>query len=496
MQAMMNEPGATAVWFAGIGALLALSALLSRASQRFSLPLTLVFLLLGVLAGTEGIGNIPFDDYRLAFRLGSAALVLILFDAGLKTPVRDIRRVGAPAAVLATVGVIGTAGLVAAFARLLGLDWEPALLLGAVVSSTDAAAVFSSLRGSGTQLDHKMSTTLEVESGFNDPMAVILTTVLTENLLNPGAHGVWNILGEVLQHVVVGAVCGLAVGATASAALKRYRLPASGLYPVLTLGAALLAFALPTLLHGSGFLGVYVAAVVLSSGRLPYRASLLRVHDALAWLSQVSMFLMLGLLVFPTNLARVAPVGLVLALLLAFVARPLVVALCLAPFRYRGKEIAYVGWVGLRGAVPIILAVIPVLAGAPGASWLFNVVFFIVVVNSLVPGATVPWITRRLGLASDDAPPPDAVLEIESHARLNAELLSFTIDEALAVAGATIAELPIPEHAAVTMVVRGNELIAPKGMTRLEAGDHIYVIATEEDKAFVQLLFGRPDVAG
>ncbi len=467
--------------------------MLSRATQRLSLPVTLVFLLLGVLAGSEGIGRIPFDDYQLAFRLGSAALVLILFDGGLKTTLADVRRVAAPAAVLATLGVVGTAGLVALFARLLGLDWAPALLLGAVVSSTDAAAVFSALRGSGTQIDHKLGATLEVESGFNDPVAVILTTVLTENLLHPGAHGIWSILGEVLQHVVVGLVCGVAVGATATWALKRYRLPASGLYAVLTLGAALLAFALPTLLHGSGFLGVYVAAVVMGSSRLPYRASLLRVHDALAWLSQVSMFLMLGLLVYPTNLLRVAPVALVLALLLALVARPAVVALCLAPFRYRRREVAYVGWVGLRGAVPIILAVIPLLAGAPGAAWLFNVVFFIVLVNSIVPGATVPWMTRRLGLASDDAPPPDAVLEIESHARLNAELLSFTISDVLAVAGATIADLPIPDDVAVTMIVRGNELIAPKGMTRLDPGDHIYVITGEADRAFVQLLFGAAE---
>ena len=485
------EPGATALLFLGMGALLALSAILTRATQRLSVPLTLLFLVLGMLAGTEGIGGIVFDDFEFAYRAGSAALVLILFDGGLKTPVPTIRLVAAPAAVLATVGVIGTAGLVAMFARLLGLPWAPALLLGAVVSSTDAAAVFSVLRGTGTSLHQKLGATLEVESGFNDPVAVILTTMLTENLLVPHELSVWGSALQIVQHIVIGGAAGLAVGAATRFALTRYRLPASGLYPVLTLGAALLAFSIPTLLHGSGFLGVYVAAVVIGSGRLPYRGSLMRVHDALAWFGQVTMFLMLGLLVVPSRLFDVASVGLILALLLAFVARPLVVALCLIPFRYTARQVGYLGWVGLRGAVPIVLAVFPVLVRAPGAEWLFNVVFFIVVVNSLIPGATVPWVTRRLGFDADVAPPPQAILEIESQVQLNAELLAFTIDEALPVAGELIGDLPFPENAAVTMIVRGRELIAPKGMTRLEPGDHVYVIVTEADRGFVELLFGH-----
>jgi potassium/hydrogen antiporter len=489
--AAIFEPHATALLFLGIGGLLAASAVLSRASQRLSVPLALLFLGIGVAAGSEGIGRIPFSDYQFAYRAGSAALVLILFDGGLKTPLPSIRRVAGPAAVLATIGVVGTALLVALCARLLGLDWAPAMLLGAVVSSTDAAAVFSVLRSSGTSINHKLGATLEVESGFNDPMAVILTTLLTENLLSTHALSLPSVLLEVVQHIVIGGVAGVAVGYVARRALTRYRLPASGLYPVLTLGAALLAFAIPTLLHGSGFLGVYVAAVVLGSGRLPYRGSLLRVHDALAWFSQVAMFLMLGLLVLPSRLLTVAPVGLIIALVLALVARPVVVALCLLPFRYRPREVAFLSWVGLRGAVPIILAVFPVLMRAPGADWLFNVVFFIVVVNSLIPGATVPWVTRRLGLATDAPMAPQAIMEIESHLQLNAELLGFTIDEALPVAGELIADLPFPEHAAVTMIVRGRELIAPKGGTRLEVGDHVYVIATHQDRGFVELLFGH-----
>lgn len=487
------EPHATAALLATFGLLLALSVVFSRASQRFAVPVALVFLVIGVLTGSEGIGGIAFDDYGAAFRLGTVALALILFDGGLNTPLEAIRRVAKPAGLLASAGVVGTAGLVGAAAHLLGFAWSNALLLGAVVSSTDAAAVFSVLRGSETNLKRRVGTTLEVESGINDPVAVILTTALTHNLLSAGRVSVWLLAGEAVVQMLVGAALGLAFGYGGRVLLARIRLPAGGLYPVLTLALALLAFAVPTLLYGSGFLAVYLAGVVLGNGALPYRAGLLRVHDSLAWLSQVAMFLVLGLLAFPSRLAHVGWAGLVLALFLAVVARPLVVALCLLPFRYTRRDIVYVGWVGLRGAVPIILATFPVLAGAPGAERIFDVVFFIVVVNALVPGATVPWVTRRLGLESSDPPRPQAVLEIESRQQLTGELLSFYVDDSLAVTGVPLAELPFPESAAVTLLVRGDSLIAPKGDTALAAGDHVYVFSKPEDRPFILLLFGRPE---
>jgi cell volume regulation protein A len=217
------------------------------------------------------------------------------------------------------------------------------------------------------------------------------------------------------------------------------------------------------------------------------------VHDALAWLSQVAMFLVLGLLVFPTRLVDVALIGLALGLFLAFVARPVIVALCLWPFEYTKRDILYVGWVGLRGAVPIVLATFPVLAGAPGAERLFTIVFFVVVVNALIPGATVPWVTRKLGLESGDPPAPQAVLGIESLQPLNGELLSFYIDEALAVTGVTLAELPFPPGAAITIIVRGRDLVPAKGDTSLEVGDHVYIFARTEDLPFIHLMFGRPE---
>ena len=487
------EPAATALLLATFGLLLAVSVLFSRASERFSVPLALVFLGIGMLAGSEGIGRIAFEDYGFAFRLGTVALALILFDGGLNTPRAAVRQVLRPAAALATVGVIGTAGLVAAAAHALGFVWPQALLLGAVVSSTDAAAVFSVLRGSGIQLKRRVGATLEVESGLNDPVAFLLTTALTGHLLAPAEPLGWRLAVDVVGEIAVGGALGAAVGFGGRALLRRVRLPATGLYPALTLALALLAFAVPTLVHGSGFLAVYVAAVLLGDGQLPYRHGILRVHDALAWLSQIAMFLLLGLLVFPSRLVEVGWVGLALALFLAVVARPLVVALCLLPFRYTARDAGYVGWVGLRGAVPIILATFPVLAGAPGAGRIFDVVFFIVVVNALVPGATVPWVTRRLGLESAEPPAPRAVLEIESMQPLKGELLSFYVDEALAVAGVPMSELPFPEGAAATLIIREREMIAPKGHTTLAAGDHVYVFARPEDRPLIQLMFGRPE---
>jgi cell volume regulation protein A len=238
---------------------------------------------------------------------------------------------------------------------------------------------------------------------------------------------------------------------------------------------------------------VYITGMLLGSGELPYRPGLIRVHDALAWLSQITMFLVLGLLVYPSRLLNGAGLGLALALFLTVVARPIVVALCLIPFRYPAKEITYIGWVGLRGAVPIILGTFPVLAGAPGAMFIFDVVFFIVVFNAFIPGATLPWVTRRMGLDVAEPPSPKAVLEIESMQPLSGELMSFYIDPALAVAGVPLHELPFPDGAAATLLVRGQDLIAPKGNTVLQAGDHLYVFSRPEDKPFIQLMFGRPE---
>ena len=488
-----HEPYATAAFFAVVAVLLATSALVSHVTQRLRIPAGLIFLAIGMVAGSQGLGGIAFDDYQFAFRLGSAALALILFDGGLNTPLDTVRRSLAPAGLLATVGVVGTMFGVAFVAHRLSLPWSSSFLLGAIVSSTDAAAVFAVLRSNGIQLKHRVGGTLEVESGINDPVAVILTMALTSRVMKGDVQSLWLVELGMLREIVIGAVCGVAIGAGARWIIKRVRLPASGLYSVLTLSTALLAFSLPTLIHGSGFLGVYVAAVTLGSGRLPYRTALGRIHDSLAWLGQVAMFLMLGLLVDPSELLGAAWIGTIVGLTLAFVARPVMVALCLIPLRFPWNDILYVGWVGLRGAVPIILAMFPVLAGAPDAPRIFNIVFFIVVLNAILPGTTVSAVTRWLKLESAEPPPPNAVLSVESFDELDGQLLSYYIDEALPVAGMTLEELPFPDGAAVTMIVRGQQLIAPNGATRLEIGDHAYVLSRPDAVVMLQLLFGRPE---
>ena len=400
---MPIEPLPTAIALLVMGILLGVSAIASRTSGRLGIPFVLLFLLVGVLAGSEGIGRIPFEDYRLTFRVGTVALVLILFDGGLNTAMSSIRRALAPAAVLATVGVAGAAVVMSLGARALGIPWPAALLLGAIVSSTDAAAVFSMLRGSGIRIRPRLGDLLEIESGVNDPMAVILTLAVT-NALAHGEGASVAVAGEAIVQLGVGIDAGLAIGYGGRWLLGRVRLAASGLYPVLTIAVALLAFGAPTLLRGSGFLAVYAAAIVLGSGDVPYLAGLRRVHDSIAWFSQVSMFLLLGLLAFPSRVAAVAGPGLALGLFLALVARPLVVTLLLLPFRFPAREVTFVAWVGLRGAVPVMLATFPVLAGVEGASRVFDLVFFVVVVSAVVQGTTLRPLARWLGIQAPVTP--------------------------------------------------------------------------------------------
>ncbi len=491
-QMFEQEPAPTALLFAVFGILMGLSALFSRAAQRIGIPVVLVFLVIGMVAGTEGVTGYSFDDFGFAFRIGMAALVLILFDGGLNTPMMSVRQGVRPAAILATLGVVGTALIVAAAAYLLGFGWPEALLIGAIVSSTDAAAVFSLLRGSNIFLKRKVGVTLEIESGSNDPMAVILTISLASAAA--GGDGIsWWLIMEVVTQLGVGAVLGIAFGHGGRWLLSRARLEAGGLYPVLTLALALLAFGVPTLFLGSGFLAVYIAAVIMGNGPIPYRSGLLRVHDSIAWMSQITMFLVLGLLVTPAKLIEVAWVGVLLALVLAFLARPLVVLLTLLPFRYPMREIGYIGWVGLRGAVPIILATFPVLMGVDGSDTLFHVVCAMVIVNTLIPGATVRWLTRRMGLTSDEPPPPPAVLEIQSTQILDGEIKSYYINEASAACDARIADLPFPKGSLAILLVRGKQLLGPGGDTILKPGDHLYVFFRPEHLPFIGLLFGRSE---
>lgn len=486
---MLSEPTATAIALSTVAVLILISVVLNRLGGRAGIPGALLFITVGMVAGSEGLAGISFEDYAFTFRIGNVALALILFDGGLNTPLSSVREAIRPAGVLATLGVVLTALLMAAGGRLLGLDWSIALLIGAIVASTDAAAVFAVLRGSGIKLKRRVGVTLEVESGANDPMAVILTFTLTDAVVTGAQLGPMLAVSVVVQ-LLIGLVCGVGIGYGAAFLLTRLRLTATGLYPAVTFAVCLLAFGATTLLQGSGFLAVYVGGMILGSRDIPYRAGLLRSHDALAWISQILMFLLLGLLAFPSRLIDVAPLGIGLALFLAFVARPVATLVCLLPFRFPWRERVYISWVGLRGAVPIMLATYPVMVGYPSALRVFDVVFFIVVANAVLPGSTVQLVTRWLKLKGEEPPPPPTVLEVTSLIRLREKILAFYIEEASAVAHERVADLSLPKDAAVMLIVRGDDLVPPRGHTVLRPGDHVYLITRPEDENLVKLMFG------
>lgn len=493
MFSAMSEPGTTATYLAVIGLLLAGCAVFTRALDRIGVPVVLIFLVMGMIGGSEGLGRIPFGDFHFAFQLGTVALILILFDGGLNTSLRSIRRSAAPAGVLATVGVIGTATLLALAARLAGLTWSEAFLIGAIVSSTDAAAVFAVLRGGSLRLRHRVGDAIEIESCLNDPMAVILTLAVIEAIRSGSVGSVWTAMLLIPVQLVIGTAIGVATGLATRLLLVHARVSTSGLFPVVTVAGAMFAYGLATTAYGSGFLAVFVSGVVLGNRALPYRAGLRRVHDAAAWMSQVCMFLALGLLVFPSRLLPVAGVGLLLGLVLAIVVRPIVVMVCLAPFRWKTKESAYVGWVGLRGAVPIVLATFPLMAGLPEGDRVFHIVFFIVVLSALVPGASIVPLARRLGLSIPVGTDPAAAIELNSLRQLAGDIRVYPIHPSVAVCGATLAEIEFPPGASAILVVRGEQLVAARGPTRLHAGDHVYVFCRPEDEPLIGLLFGDPE---
>lgn len=484
----------TAIVLALGGGLLLISSLLSRIGNRLGVPVSLLFLVIGMLAGSDGPGGIWFDAFDVAYACGTAALVVILFAGGLNTRIADLPGAIAPATVLATVGVVGIAGLTAVGAHLLGLSWPEALLLGAIVSSTDAAAVFAVL--DGVPLRRRVARTIELESGLNDPVAVILTTAATLNMAGTPMAG-WQLGIDITVQLVVGAVLGVSVGSAARWLLRHVRLSTPALLPTVTVAMALIAYGVATQLGGSGFLSVYVAGIVVGNGPLPHKVTLQRFHESLAWLAQVAMFLLLGLLVFPTELPPVAGLGLSIALFLAIVARPVMVTACLLPFGFHWREIACIAWLGLRGAVPIILATMPVLMlGTPHAPERelldeFDLVFFVVVVGSFIPGMTARWMPRLLRLEEPVPPEPAASIDITTSAPIREEQLTFFIAPDSPAAGRALSELPLPDDVTVMLVVRGNELVAARGNTRLCAGDHAFVLCPKEHVAAVSALFGR-----
>ncbi|MGW5659430.1 potassium/proton antiporter [Streptomyces sp. NPDC003758] len=445
-----------------------------RISSRSGLPSLLVYLGIGIAMGQDGFG-IHFNNAELTQVMGYAALVVILAEGGLGTKWKQIKPALPAASALALLGVAVSVGVTAAGAHhLSGLEWRQALIIGAVVSSTDAAAVFSVLRK--VPLPARVTGVLEAESGFNDAPVVIL--VVAFSTAGPIEHW-YTLLGKILLELAIGAAIGLAVGWLGSWGLRRVALPASGLYPIAVMAIAVMAYAGGSLAHGSGFLAVYLASMMLGNAKLPHWPATRGFAEGLGWIAQIGMFVLLGLLVTPHELADDVLPALVIGMVLTMVARPLSVVMSLVPFRLPWQEQTLMSWAGLRGAVPIILATIPMVNGVAGSRRIFNIVFVLVVVYTLIQGPTLPWLARKLRLGEG---PEAADLGIESAPleRLRGHLLSVTIPEGSRMHGVEINELRLPAGAAVTLVVREGKSFVPLPTTVLRRGDELLVVATDQ----------------
>lgn len=459
------------------GLLLLLSTLASKLSERIGVPALLMFLGVGMLAGSEGIGGIYFDDPLMANFIGTVALAYILFSGGLDTHWRSVRPVLGRGLLLSTVGVVATALLLGLFIwGALGFTFAGALLLAAIVSSTDAAAVFSVLRSRGVSLKGNLRPLLELESGSNDPMAVFLTIGLIQLLTTPGASWV-GMLPMFLLQMSVGTGVGLGAGWLAALLLNRVRLDYEGLYPVLSMSIVVLVFGLAAAIGGNGFLAVYLAGIVVGNSDILHKRSLMRFHDGLGWLMQIGMFLVLGLLVFPSHLLPVAGVGLLISVVLMFVARPIAVYLCLWRSEFSVSERTLVAWTGLRGAVPIVLATFPLLADYPQSERIFNLVFFVVLTSVLLQGRSLMILARWLGVDEPLASRPRYPLELDRTEDMDGETREFEIAPGSAAVSQRVMDLKLPANVLILLIRRGRKFLVPSGQTRIEPHDTLLVLA-------------------
>jgi len=475
-----------------IGSILLLLGVLSnKFSARLGMPGLVAFLVLGMLAGSEGIGGIDFEDYVQAHAIGTFALVIILYSGGLATPLSAIRYAWKPAGLLATIGVFITAlvtGLAAAW--ILNIPLALGLLLGSIVGSTDASAVFSILRAGGINIRRSLADTLEVESGSNDPMAIFLTIGLIHYLTGEltSVTGAFFLLANQL---FVGLLLGVLVGYAAVWMLNKVFLEVSGLYPIMAMAFGLISYGLAADLGGSGFLATYLTGIVVGNNRIPFNRGIQTFHDATAWLGQIMMFILLGLLSFPSRLVEVFLPGLAIAGVLMFVARPVSVFVCLCLTRFSFKEKQFLSWVGLKGAVPITLAIFPLMSGIDDASILFDVVFFIVLISAVLQGSTLKWMAHHLKLEVPPKREPPITLEISSLHEVEADIVDYYIDADTKVVGRQIRDLALPEEVVVALVVRKRHSCLPKGSFQIETGDHVIVIVNRNVRQVVDRIFSR-----
>ncbi len=467
-------------------ALIVVGTLSSLVAARFGAPILLVFLLVGMAAGEDGPGGIHFSDFGATYTVGSAALAVILFDGGLRMRFSTMRGALGPATLLSTVGVVGTAGLVALAALpLLGLSPLQAMLVGAIVASTDAAAVLFLVRAQGLRLGRRLGAVIEIESATNDPAAVILTVLLVELLSTGTGDFGWAILSAVASEMVVGAVFGVASGFALSMFLNRIDLP-GGLQPVLVVAWAILTFALTALLHGSGFLAVYLAGLILGNRPVRGIAGITSFHDTVTWLCQIVMFTMLGLLVSPHRLLEILPAGLAIAAVLFLLARPALVAACLAPFRFTLRETAFISWAGLRGAVSIFLATIPMLAHLPQAEIYFNIAFIVVLASLMLHGSTLAFAARRLDVALAEPMREPRRFEIDLPGQSEHELVGYPVAPNLP----PITPALLPDWARPVLVVREGHILTADEAGPLVERDYVYLLAPPErvqqlDRVFI-----------
>jgi len=469
-----------------IAVLMFVSVVSSKLSDRFAIPALLLFLIIGMLAGSEGIGGLYFDNAQLAKSLGIVALIFIIFSGGLDTNWKDTKAVVWPGVVLSTAGVLLTAIITGFFAiYILKFSFLEGMLLGSIVSSTDAAAVFSILRSKRISLKQPLKPLLEFESGSNDPMAVFLTVGFI-SILTLKNMSILALIPRFFLDMSMGALIGYLMARFIVFFINRLKLYYEGLYPVIMISLVLLTYVIAVFLKGNGILAVYLVGLMLGQAEFPNKRMIVRFHDGLAWLMQIAMFVTLGLLVFPSHIVPLIGAGLLLTLLLMVVARPVSVLLCLLPFKISIRKKAMVAWVGLRGSVPIILATFPFMAGIPQADTIFNIVFFIVIASVLIQGTSIPVISKMLKL---DAPWTNRIsypLEFEKTEGIDAELTDIIVPYDSEVAGKMIRDLNIPEKCLIMLISRNDKFIIPSGTTVIESGDVLLVLANEMDLSILQ----------